>query len=143
MEMKQTVRVLTVLAVGCLLLAVVWCEEDQQGAQLEETEASQLKKRSVADPRDVSHLDEAGLDDMYDNDKRGSLFRFGKRGSLFRFGKRGSLFRFGKRGSLFRFGKRGSLFRFGKRDEDGVEDELVVYPDGYLPEPFRLVRESE
>nr|AQS80524.1 LFRFamide-1 precursor [Charonia tritonis] len=128
MEMSQVIQMLTVV-MTCLLVAAVWCEE-QQGSQLEDMAASQPQKRSVGLPAD----DEAypavytGDDDM---DKRSSLFRFGKRGSLFRFGKRGSLFRFGKRGSLFRFGKRGSLFRFGKRADD-VADELEMYPDMYV-----------
>jgi len=64
--------------------------------------------------------------DLPEEDKRGSLLRFGKRRSLFRFGKRGSLFRFGKRGSLLRFGKRRSLFRFGRSGNSDAEfDDLT------------------
>merc|ERR1711951_335377 len=76
---------------------------------------------------DVLEPENIEMVDLPDEDKRGSLLRFGKRRSLFRFGKRGSLFRFGKRGSLLRFGKRGSLFRFGRSDrEDGTQfDDLT------------------
>jgi len=127
MELSHIVSTVAVV-ISCLLVASVWCEEEQQGAHPDSLALSQPQKRSVGElPQEegfpVTYADD---DEGMDMDKRSSLFRFGKRGSLFRFGKRGSLFRFGKRGSLLRFGKRGSLFRFGKR-EDGEEEYEPVY----------------
>nr|AQS80525.1 LFRFamide-2 precursor [Charonia tritonis] len=133
MELSQVTHAMVVV-LFCLLVAAVWCEEQDQGSALDDLAPSQPQKRSIADlPSDDSAYPAVYVDDD-DLDKRSSLFRFGKRGSLFRFGKkRSSLFRFGKRSSLFRFGKRGSLFRFGKRDGD-LDDEWVMYPDVYIPD---------
>jgi len=134
MEVSHVINMLVVV-LSCLLVATVWCEEEQ-GSQLEDFGSnSQPQKRSLPD----LSVDEAAYLDSDANDKRSSLFRFGKRGSLFRFGKRGSLFRFGKRGSLFRFGKRGSLFRFGKRDGSNMgEDEEFVFPgDVYVSDDVK------
>lgn len=131
MELSQFLQV-TVVIISCLLVATVWCEEEQHASEL--GDKSQPQKRSVGDLSEAEVAYPAAyLAEDDDMDKRSSLLRFGKRGSLFRFGKRGSLFRFGKRGSLLRFGKRGSLFRFGKRDGDmDSEQEWEMYPDAYL-----------
>ncbi|KAK7093096.1 uncharacterized protein [Littorina saxatilis] len=79
MEVNQLLHLLAVV-LSCLLVATVWCEEEQQaGSQLQDSEVSHTQKRFIADlpagelPYGVGYSD----DDL--TDKRSSLFKFEKR----------------------------------------------------------------
>lgn len=117
---------------------------------------SELLESDLNDDRQSLGMlsDEDFLDD---EEKRGSIMRFGKRGSIMRFGKRGSIMRFGKRGSIMRFGKRGTLLRFGRSQaQDTADTYYVLTPEEELRyenflrgiakrahTPFRFGREEE